>query len=238
MPDAAVIIGASGGIGGALAEAIAASGRYSMVHGISRTSCAPHEVIRFHTADITDEASIERIAGSIGSAGPVSLVIVASGLLHDTDIHPEKALKMIDPAAMARLFAVNAIGPAVVAKHFIPLLPRQGRSIFAVLTARVGSIEDNRLGGWYAYRASKAALNQVIRTLAMELKRTRPEAMALSLHPGTVTTRLSKPFRSNEAHAGLFAPEDAAANLLNVLENATSEQSGALLAWDGARIPY
>lgn len=238
MRQAAVIIGASGGIGGALARAIAASCRYSTVHGISRSSRADENAIRFHVADITDEASVERAAASIGMAEPVGLVIVASGVLYDTDIQPEKALKMIDPAAMARLFAVNAIGPAIVAKHFVPLLPRQGRSIFAVLSARVGSIEDNRLGGWYSYRASKAALNQVIRTLAIEVKRTRPEAIALSLHPGTVTTDLSKPFRSDETHAGLFAPDDAAANLLSVIENATSEQSGALLAWDGARIPY
>lgn len=145
---------------------------------------------------------------------------------------------MIDPATMTRLFAVNTIGPAIIAKHFVPLLPRQGRSVFCVLSARVGSIEDNRLGGWYSYRASKAALNQVIRTLAIELKRTRPEAIALSLHPGTVATDLSKPFRSDEGHAGLFAPDDAAANLLKVIEDATGEQSGAFLAWDGTKIPY
>lgn len=238
MRQAAVIIGASGGIGGALARAIAASGRYSTVHGISRSSRADEKVIRFHVADITDEASVERAAANIGTAEPIGLLIVASGVLHDTDIQPEKALKMIDSTAMARLFAVNAIGPAIVAKYFVPLLPRQGRSIFAALSARVGSIEDNRLGGWYSYRASKAALNQVIRTLAIELKRTRPEAIALALHPGTVATDLSKPFRSEETHAGLFSPDDAAANLLKVLDQAKQEQSGALLAWDSARIPY
>jgi NAD(P)-dependent dehydrogenase (short-subunit alcohol dehydrogenase family) len=238
MKQAAVVIGASGGIGSALARAIAASGRYSTIHGISRTSRAAESGIRYHNADIADEASVQRAAASIGTDEPVGLVIIASGLLHEAKILPEKALRMIDPAAMARLFAVNTIGPAIIAKHFVPLLPRQGRSIFAALSARVGSIEDNRLGGWYSYRASKAALNQVIRTLAIELKRTRPEAIALALHPGTVATDLSKPFRSDETHEGLFSPHDAAANLLKVLDQATQEQSGALLAWNSARIPY
>lgn len=235
---AAVIIGASGGIGGALAEHVAGSGQYSVVHAISRTPSTDRGAIRFHLADIVDESSVERIAGTIGTNEPVGLVIVASGLLHDTHIRPEKALKMLDPVAMARLFAVNTIGPAIVAKQFVPLLPRRGRSVFAALSARVGSIEDNRLGGWYSYRASKAALNQVIRSLAVELKRTHPNAIALALHPGTVATPLSKPFRSDETRAGLFAPDDAASNLLKVIDQATVEQSGALLAWDGSRIPY
>lgn len=238
MPNAAVIIGASGGIGGALAEQVAGSSRYSTVHAISRTPSADRGSIRFHIADIADEASVERVAGTIGTEEPVGLVIVASGLLHDTNIRPEKALKTIDPVAMARLFAVNTIGPAIVAKHYVPLLPRRGRSVFAVLSARLGSIEDNRLGGWYSYRASKAALNQVIRTLAVELKRTHPDAIALALHPGTVATTLSGPFRSDETRAGLFVPDDAASNLLKVLDLAADEQSGALLAWDGSHIPY
>ncbi len=238
MTKAAVIIGASGGIGGALAKQVAGSGQYSVIHGISRTPSADRGAIRFHIADIVDESSVERVAGTIGTDEPVGLVIVASGLLHDTHIHPEKALKMLDPAAMARLFAVNTIGPAIVAKHFVPLLPRRGRSVFAVLSARVGSIEDNRLGGWYSYRASKAALNQVIRSLAVELKRTHPDAIALALHPGTVATNLSKPFRSDETRTGLFAPDDAASNLLKLIDLATVEQSGALLAWDGSRIAY
>lgn len=238
MKEAAVVIGASGGIGSALARALAASGRYSTIHGISRTSRAAESEIRYHNADIADEASVQQAAASIGTDEPVGLVIIASGLLHEAEILPEKALRMLDPAAMARLFAVNTIGPAIIAKHFVPLLPRQRRSIFAALSARVGSIEDNRLGGWYSYRASKAALNQVIRTLAIELKRTRPEAIALALHPGTVATDLSKPFRSDETYEGLFSPDDAAANLLKVLDQATQEQSGALLAWDSSRIPY
>lgn len=126
MPNAAVIIGASGRIGGALAEQVAGSGRYSVVHAISRTASADRGSIWFHIADIADEASVERVAGTIGTEEPVGLVIVASGLLHDTNIRPEKALKSIDPVAMARLFAVNTIGPAIVAKHFVPLLPRRG----------------------------------------------------------------------------------------------------------------
>ncbi len=238
MPQTAVIFGASGGIGSALVGAVNASRKFSDVHAVARRLCPERAGVRTHVADVTDEAGIERVAGSIAAEGTVDLVIVATGILHEGEIGPEKSLKAIDPAAMARLFAVNAMGPALVAKHFVPLLPRQGRSIFAALSARVGSIEDNRLGGWYSYRASKAALNQVIRTLAVELKRTRPEAIALALHPGTVTTALSKPFRNDETHSGLFAPEDAAAKLLKVLDLATVAQSGAIVAWDGSRIPY
>lgn len=238
MSESAVIFGASGGIGSAIVGAVIASRKFSVVHAVARRPCPGQVGVRTHAADVTDEASIERVARAIAAEGTVGMVIVATGILHEREIGPEKSLKAIGPAAMARLFAVNAIGPAIVAKHIVPLLPRQSRSVFAVLSARVGSIEDNRLGGWYSYRASKAALNQVIRTLAVELKRTHPEAIALALHPGTVTTALSKPFRSDETHAGLFTPDDAAANLLNVMDLATVEQSGALLAWDGSQIPY
>ena len=237
MRQAAVIIGASGGIGSALVKALAASGEYSAVHAVSRTQSAGQGA-HSHVADVTDEASIAKVATSIEGGDPVGMVIVASGILHEADIAPEKALKTIDAAAMARLFAVNTIGPAIVAKHFVPLLPRQGRSIFAVLSARVGSIEDNRLGGWYSYRASKAALNQLIRTLAIELGRSRPDAIALALHPGTVATQLSQPFRNDAAETGLFAPSDAAVHLLDVIAAATAKQTGAMLAWDGSRIPY
>jgi len=238
MRQSAVIIGASGGIGSALVAAVIASRSFSVVHAVARRPCPEQAGARAHIADVTDEASIERIASSISSEGTVDMVIVASGLLHDDEIGPEKSLKAIDPAAMATLFAVNAIGPAIVAKHFVPLLPRQGRSIFAALSARVGSIEDNRLGGWYSYRASKAALNQLIRTLSIELQRIRPEAIALALHPGTVATKLSKPFRSDSGQPGLFAPAEAAVSLLGVIDGATVEQSGSVLAWDGSRIPY
>lgn len=238
MEQAAVIVGATGGIGSALVEAIAASGKFSAVHAMSRIPYRGTGNISAHVADITDEESVQRVAGLIAAGPPVGLVVVASGMLHGAGVMPEKSLRAIDPTVLATLFAVNAIGPALIAKHFVPLLPKQGRSVFAALSARVGSIEDNRLGGWYAYRASKAALNQLIRTLAVELKRTRPEAITLALHPGTVITELSKPYRSEASTPGTFRPHETAAHLLAVIDAAIPEQSGHLLAWDGSRIPF
>ena len=139
---------------------------------------------------------------------------------------------------MNAVFAVNTIGPALVAKHFVPLMPRQGRSVFAALSARVGSIEDNRLGGWYSYRASKAALNQILRTLAIEVARTRPEAIVVGLHPGTVTSSLSAPFRSAESKPAPFTPEASAVHLLHVLERLSPRDSGRVFAWDAQPIPF
>jgi NAD(P)-dependent dehydrogenase (short-subunit alcohol dehydrogenase family) len=234
----AVILGASGGIGRALTALIAGQGRFASVHALSRSPIAVPDGVTWHHADITDEASLAEAAAAIGEPGDVSLVIVASGLLHAEAIAPEKTLKSLDPEVMARVFATNTVGPALAAKHLLPLLPRRGRSVFAVLSARVGSIGDNRLGGWYSYRASKAALNQIVRTLAIEVKRTRPESVLLALHPGTVTTPLSEPFRGNEPGPGLFSPEQSAEHLLRVIEGATPEQSGGFLAWDGSEIPF
>ena len=234
----AVVIGASGGIGRALTEQLAATGRFDVVHGLSRKPSTWPDAVRWHRAELTDETSLAEAAGAIAVEGEVSLVIVASGLLHGEGIAPEKTFKALDPAVMAEAFAINTIGPALAAKHFLPLLPRRGRSVFAALSARVGSIDDNRLGGWYSYRASKAALNQIIRTLAIETRRTRPEAVLLALHPGTVATGLSEPFRSGEPGPGHFDPGDSAAHLLRVIEGAGPEQSGGFLAWDGRPIPF
>ncbi len=236
--QSAVILGASGGIGQALAAQIAASGRFASVHALSRSPVAVPEGVIRHRADLADEASLAEAAAAVGRQGEVGLVVVASGLLHAEGISPEKTLKALDAETMARLFAINTIGPALAAKHFLPLLPRHGRSVFAALSARVGSIGDNRLGGWYSYRASKAALNQIIRTLSIEVRRTRPEAVLLALHPGTVTTALSEPFRGGEPGPGLFSPQQSAEHLLGVIEAAAPEQSGAFLAWDGSEIPF
>jgi NAD(P)-dependent dehydrogenase (short-subunit alcohol dehydrogenase family) len=151
---------------------------------------------------------------------------------------PEKALRALDGAAMAELFAVNTIGPALIAKHFAPLLPRDRHGVFAALSARVGSIADNRLGGWHSYRASKAALNMLIVNLAIELRRTHPQAIVAALHPGTVDTGLSAPFQRGVAPEKLFDADRSAGYLLDVLNKLTVGDSGGLFAWDGARIPY
>ena len=213
-----VIIGASGGIGGALAEALADEG--GAVQRFSRPEL-----------DITDEASVARAAAK---AGMPELVVVATGLLHNGEHGPEKALRDLDPEWLARQYAVNAIGPALVAKHFLPIMPRTGRSVLAMLSARVGSISDNRLGGWYGYRASKAALNQLVRTLAIEDKRRNERGIVVALHPGTVDTKLSKPFQ--QAGRDLFAPARAAVQLLDMIDGLKPQDSGKLFSWDGTEI--
>lgn len=231
----AVVIGASGGIGSALAEVLVATG--AEVHALSRRGEAPPGT-QAGRLDLADEASIAAAADRIGADGSVDLVIVAAGLLHDARVAPEKSYRDLDADRLAAYFAVNSIGPTLVARHFLPLLPRQGRSVFAVLSARVGSISDNRLGGWYGYRASKAALNMLVKTLAIELARTRPEAICVTLHPGTVDTPLSRPFQRGVPADKLFAPAFAAERLLSVIDGLTPADSGNCFAWNGARIAF
>lgn len=234
----AVVFGASGGIGRALTEALAASGRYARIHAGGRQvpDDLPSGVEPF-AFDLGDEASIAAAAHRIG--GPVDIVLVTSGVLQDLAraITPEKSFRVIDGAAMAQVLAVNTIGPALIAKHFLTLLPRDRRAVFAALSARVGSIGDNRLGGWHAYRASKAALNMLVTNFAIELKRTNPLAIVAALHPGTVATDLSRPFRRGVAPERLFSPAVAAGHLLAVIEALTPADSGGLFAWDGTRLP-
>ena len=217
----AVVIGASGGIGGALVDALAEED--VAVRGLSRPEL-----------DLTDEASVAAAAATLTVAP--TLVIVATGLLHADGRGPEKAMADLDPAWLARCFAVNAIGPALVAKHFLPRMPRTGRCVFAVLSARIGSIGDNRLSGWYGYRASKAALNQLVRTLAIEERRRNDRAIVVALHPGTVDTVLSRPFQANVRASQLFTPDRAAVQLLDVIDGLKAPDSGRLFGWDGVEI--
>ena len=224
----AAVIGAGGGIGAALCDGLVARG-FDVVR-LSRSGDGGTRI------DLTDEASIAEAAAQLGQQAPLTRVIVAAGLLHGDDLAPERSLKDFRQDRLARLFAVNAIGPMLVAKHFVPLLPRDGPSLFAALSARVGSIGDNRVGGWYGYRASKAALNMFIRTLAIELARTRPAAVCAGLHPGTVDTALSKPFQRAVPPERLFTPAKSAAYLLDVMDQLTPAQSGRCFAWDGQEI--
>lgn len=222
--DLAVVIGASGGIGGALTRDL--QGRISeQVIGLSRPEL-----------DLADPGSIARAANRIGQIGVPTLVLVATGALHGPEMQPEKTIRKLDPQAMALSFAVNTIGPALILKHFLPLIPRDRRAVLAVLSAKVGSIADNRLGGWYSYRASKAALNQVIRTASVELRRTHPKAICAAFHPGTVATPLSDGF----AKTGLQVqdPKDAAASLLDSIARLTPADSGAFMDRFGTPIPW
>lgn len=188
------------------------------------------------TFDLEDETSIQRAVAGWGEAIP-DLVIVATGVLSlPGGIRPERSLRQLDPDAMARIMYLNAIGPALIAKHVMPLFPRDTPASFAAISARVGSIGDNRIGGWHSYRASKAALNMLIRNFAIELGRTHKQALAVGLHPGTVDTQLSEPFQNNLPDGQLTAPDDCAANLLDVLQGLTPANSGEVFDWKGERI--
>ncbi|WP_397578420.1 SDR family NAD(P)-dependent oxidoreductase [Sphingorhabdus sp.] len=220
----AVIIGARGGIGAALADALDAGDQYDRVIRLHRTS-AP-------AIDILDEASIAAAATNLADTAP-QLVIVATGLLHTATKGPEKSLRELDPEWMMENYRINAVGPALVAKHFLPIMAKQGPICFAALSARVGSISDNRLGGWHSYRASKSALNMFIRNIAIEWQRKNPQSVVVGLHPGTVETQLSAPFKGNPAHER-FAPARAAADMLGVLSGLNPEQSGQIFAYDGS----
>jgi len=230
MSGAAVVIGASGGIGGALEAALIEEGAFDIVHGFARSRSGAQHI------DVTDEASIAAAAAIVARGPTPTLVIVATGLLHEGEHGPEKSLKELDPAWLARIMAVNAIGPAIVAKHFLPLMPRAGKSVFAALSARVGSISDNKLGGWYGYRASKAALNMLIKTLAIEDKRRNDRGIVLALHPGTVDTGLSRPFQGNVQPGRLFDAERAALQLLDVIEELRPPDSGKIYDFEGQEI--
>jgi NAD(P)-dependent dehydrogenase (short-subunit alcohol dehydrogenase family) len=225
----AIVIGSSGGIGLALRIGLEAQGL--QVFGLSRTGGYDDNKI-----DLISEASIAAAAEGLRGNRPFTHVLIATGLLHDDEISPEKAVSEVEQGKLTRQFAVNAVGPALIAKYFVPLLPRHGRSVFAALSARVGSISDNRLGGWYGYRASKAALNMFVRTLAIELGRTHPNTICVALHPGTVDTGLSKPFQKGIAANRLFSTEQSAMHLLRVIDRLTTEDSGRIFAWDGSEI--
>jgi NAD(P)-dependent dehydrogenase (short-subunit alcohol dehydrogenase family) len=223
----AIVIGSTGGVGAAFIAALEA--RNVNVLAFSR-----------HTTpllDLTDESTIAAAAAyARAQSADIRLILLATGFLHGQGLMPEKSLAALTPAGLAHNFAINTIGPALVLKHFLPLLPRAGRAVFAALSAKVGSIGDNRAGGWYSYRASKTALNQLIHTAAIELARRAPEAICVALHPGTVDTSLSAPF----AKAGLNVrpPAIAAAELLAVIDNLDAIQTGQFFDYKGAELPW
>jgi len=220
--ERALVIGASGGIGAAVRDALAARG--VAVTGLSRSADG---------LDVTDEASIAAALGTLD--GPFDLIFVATGKLGGAGHRPEKALAEVTAEALADQFRVNAAGPMLVLKHALPLLPRDAPSVFAVLSARVGSIGDNRIGGWHSYRAAKAALNQLIHGAAIELSRTHRQACAVCLHPGTVET----PFTAAYAGRHRTVPAaEAAANLVSVIDTLTPEHSGRFYDYAGAEIPW
>ena len=238
-PSRIAIIGASGGIGAALTAALLDRADGAVIYAAARNPPAPRPGLNPLAFDLLDEGSIAAAAAAISADGPLDLVLVTTGsLVLPSGSGPEKSLRALDPVAMAQAYALNTIGPAVIAKHLLPILVRDRRAVFAALSARVGSITDNRLGGWHSYRASKAGLNMVIRNCAIELARSHPQAIAVTLHPGTVDTALSAPFQRGVAAEKLFTPGVSAAHLLQVIDKLTPADSGGLFAWDGVRIAY
>lgn len=222
MTHRSLLIGASGGIGGAIAAKLRQNG--SDVTALSRSADG---------LDVTDEASIEAALDRV--EGEFQLIFVATGALEIGGAAPEKALKDVTAQAMADQFAVNCIGPSLVMKHALPRLPRDGPGCFAALSARVGSIGDNRIGGWHSYRTAKAALNQMIHTAAIELRRTHREAVCVALHPGTVETDLTAKYAGRHK---TVTPDAAAHNLLSVLEGLGPDDSGRFFDWQGERVAW
>jgi len=222
----ALVIGAAGALGAAVVEGLQVDRRCARVWTLGR-----------HTEpaiDYRSETSVALAAERLHDEAPFHLIFVATGALHTAAAQPEKRLADLSYGAMEEIFRINTFGPAMVLRHFAPLLDRQ-RSVMALLSAKVGSIGDNRLGGWYSYRASKAALNMMVKTAAIELRRTHTGAVLAALHPGTVKSALSRPFRGDEIGR---EPRDAVASMLQALDTLGPQDSGCFLAYDGQRLPW
>lgn len=230
------VIGASGGIGSAFVEHLIENENVKTIYALSRSEKTfERDKVISGAIDLTDEDSVHAAAAKID--GDLHLVIVASGMLHDENIKPEKSLRDLNMDSFQKVFATNTFGPALAAKYFLPKLPREGKSLFAALSARVGSIEDNQIGGWYTYRASKAALNMILKNAAIETGRRYKEAAVIGVHPGTVDTELSQPFQGNVDHE-IFSPKQSAKYLLNVVDQRNAEDTGKIFDWENKEIPY
>jgi len=222
----ALVIGASGAIGAAFVARLAADPACGAVLGLHRRSSP--------AIDFDSDGSVAAAAAQLAGQAPFHLVINAAGLLHGPQFMPEKRLADLNEAQLLATLRANTVGPAMVLRHFVPLLDAQ-RGVLAMLSAKVGSIGDNRLGGWYSYRASKAALNMLVKTAAIECQRSRPNAVLVALHPGTVSSRLSQPFRGEQ----IGRPADqAAAEMLAVIDGLTPADSGQFIAYNGQRLPW
>jgi NAD(P)-dependent dehydrogenase (short-subunit alcohol dehydrogenase family) len=237
-----VVIGASGGIGNAFVQLLSQN-ENNNVYAFARSSISTINSVSssldkplINYIDYDSEDSIKAAAEITVQTGPLDLVIVATGFLHDQTMMPEKSLRELSTESFQKNFLINTIGPALVAKHFLPKLNKNRRSVFAILSARVGSISDNRLGGWYAYRASKAAINMVIKTVSIEASRKQKQAIIVGLHPGTVASSLSQPFQKNVVPEKLFTPEYSTKKLMSVIQNLDIKDSGKVFAWDGKEI--
>jgi NAD(P)-dependent dehydrogenase (short-subunit alcohol dehydrogenase family) len=225
-PFRACVIGASGAIGRAFVEQLRNQHHCELVVELHRHSLP--------ALDLSDEASIEHAARSVQEQGPFHLIIHAAGILHQADFMPEKKLADLNFSQLQKTFAINTFGPALVLRHFAPLLDQE-RAVFALLSAKVGSIEDNRLGGWYSYRASKAALNMMIKTSSIEIQRKQAHAVIVAMHPGTVTSALSQPFRGAEiGRPALLAAQE----MLTVIDGLRAQDTGSFVSYNNERLPW
>lgn len=244
-----LVTGASSGVGLAMVETLLENDAVAGVCAVSRHALATPALQALATthagrlhcidADLSTDAGIDAVATGVRSVtGILHLLVNGAGLLHGDAVHPEKSLATLDRAALQRVFALNAFAPILLVRALLPLLDPRSRCVIASLSARVGSIGDNRLGGWYAYRASKAAQNQLLRTLSIELRRSHPLATCVMLHPGTVDTPLSRPFQSRVPADALFTPARAARQLLDIIAGLQPRDSGRFIAWDGRDVPW
>ena len=234
------VIGASGGIGAEFVRQLADDPKVARLYALARAPDRDmHEKIVPLNMDIRDQHLVDAAAARVAADGELDIVIVATGILHrGSDIRPEKTLRDIDTDAMLEVFRVNTIGPALLGRAFLPHMHRAGKSAFVALSARVGSIGDNRLGGWTSYRASKSALNMLLKTFSIEHARRFPESVIAGLHPGTVDTGLSAPFQRNVPESKLFSPSRSVRHLLQVIDGLTPADTGGFYAWDGSEIEY
>ena len=238
MKKNVAVIGASGAIGNAVSKILLDDESVESVYTFSR-SISPNTSDKDNRIyiDIENEESIKDAVKKIPQDIKFDLIFVATGILHnDNDVYPEKSIRDISAERFKKVLMINTVGPALIGKYFIPFLNRENKNVFAFLSARVGSISDNKLGGWYSYRASKTALNQVVKNFSIEIKRSNPNSIFIGLQPGTVKSNLSKPFEKNVQSENLFTPDYSATKLLDVIDELTSNDSGKLYAWNGEEI--
>ena len=244
-----LIVGASQGIGLGFVRKLLQDARSAKIYATYRCQVSAAELLTLKSeypekiccleVDVTDEGQISQAAACIGEeVGKLHLVINCAGILHEGSIQPEKSLKQINPDRLLRYFQVNSVSSLLLAKHLLPLFRHGEKSLLAAISAKVGSIGDNQLGGWYGYRASKAALNMFMRNVAIEYRRTSPQTIVVMLHPGTTDTRLSQPFQKNVPAGKLFSVERTVSQLLEVIENLDEGDSGHFFSWDGSRLPW
>ena len=245
----ALIIGASQGIGLGFVQHLLNHSSFEQVYATYRHHPTASQLFQLQetypnrliclSVDVTHEDQIIQMSQDIQkSTDQLHLVINCVGILHDQQIKPEKSLKQINNDNLLRYFQVNSIASILLAKHLLPFLKHKERNVFAAISAKVGSIGDNYLGGWYGYRSSKAALNMFMRSISLEFKRRSPQTIVVSLHPGTTDTQLSKPFQKHVPPEKLFSVERTTSQLLAVIDQLTINDSGQFFSWDGSKLPW